>query len=71
MSDPQISAGDQTTIEVKDGCGNRCRDFDADCYDIDDKFACWKYDPEQGVCPFLTGELPDPHQSSAAERGRM
>ena len=39
--------------------GDRCRDFDNDCYGILDKFACWKSDPEQGVCPFLTGELRD------------
>lgn len=42
-----------------DGYGNRCRDFDKDCWGIADKFGCWKYDPEQGVCPFLTGEESD------------
>jgi hypothetical protein len=52
----------QTTIggsEQFDDCGNRCRDFDEDCYGINDKLHCWKYDPTKGVCPFLTGDVID------------
>ena len=32
---------------------NRCRDFDEDCDGIENKFACWTYDPDKGWCPFL------------------
>lgn len=46
-------------IRRTDGCGNRCSDFDGDCWGIADKFHCWKYDPERGVCPFLTGDEVD------------
>lgn len=52
-----------TTLErpaKKIKCGNRCRDFDADCFGITDKLNCWKYDIAQGVCPFLSGEMNDP-----------
>lgn len=38
---------------------NRCKDFDDDCWGIVDKMDCFLYDPEQGNCPFLTGELKD------------
>lgn len=38
-------------------CGRRCNDFDTDCGDVEDKFACWMRDPTQGVCPYLAREL--------------
>jgi hypothetical protein len=48
----------ETTTKPKadDGCGKRCRDFDEDCFGIEDKLNCWLYDPAQGVCPFLAEE---------------
>lgn len=30
-----------------------CADIDEDCPGIKDKVACWIYDPEQGLCPWL------------------
>lgn len=38
---------------------NRCKDFDEDCWGILDKLNCFLRDPEQGNCPFLTGEIKD------------
>ena len=46
-------------VATVDDCGDRCRDFDEDCYGINDKLHCWKYDPTKGVCPFLTGDVID------------
>lgn len=36
---------------------NRCRDFDEDCPEVRCKVSCWIYMPEEGYCPYLTGEL--------------
>lgn len=35
----------------------RCADFDEDCDAVPDKFHCYMHDPEQGYCPFLSGEV--------------
>ena len=31
-----------------------CSDLDDDCYDIEDKWACWEHDEARGHCPFLS-----------------
>ena len=59
MSDQPQSTALERPRQQDDDCGNRCRDFDEDCFGITDKLACWKYAPEQGVCPFLAGEMRD------------
>jgi hypothetical protein len=45
--------------------------LERDCHGISDKVGCWLYDPEQGICPFLTGQIAtkdtkkhEPHESS-------
>lgn len=37
----------------------RCKDFDEDCYGIEDKVHCYLYDPTKGMCPFLSSHSPD------------
>lgn len=36
--------------------GGRCKDYDEDCEDVPCKLSCWLYAPEEGVCPYLSGE---------------
>jgi hypothetical protein len=59
MSEQLIMWIDETAAiskETWDKVEHLCRDLDEDCQSIKDKFHCWKYDPIQGVCPFLTEE---------------
>lgn len=30
-----------------------CKDFDHECPDVRNKLACWLYDPQRGMCPYL------------------
>jgi hypothetical protein len=31
-----------------------CSDFDEDCEEVENKVNCWLYQPECGLCPFLS-----------------
>ncbi len=33
--------------------GSRCQDYDDDCGGVPCKLACWLYDPERDICPYL------------------
>ena len=54
MSDDAVIVED---VAGNDGSGDRCKDFDDDCADVVCKLTCWLYDPGQGLCPYLTGEI--------------
>lgn len=34
----------------------RCKDFDDECPDVQDKTVCWLHAPEEGYCPYLQTE---------------
>jgi hypothetical protein len=41
-----------------------CTDHDHECPDVVDKVACYLYDPQRGMCPYLRSESPSqPTQS--------
>lgn len=31
----------------------RCRDYDNDCPEVENKLKCYLYDPAKGYCPYL------------------
>lgn len=37
-----------------------CSDHDEDCHDIQDKVVCWLYDPQRGMCPYLSSATKEP-----------
>lgn len=57
MNIENIIKNEQTTLVQKE-CGfGRCVDCDDDCQFVKHKLDCFLFDPEQGYCPYLSGEI--------------
>ncbi len=53
MKNNEHALYENTIVDVFD----RCYDYDDDCKEICNKLECFLYSPENGYCPYLSGEI--------------